>query len=160
MHGVHHPQIGKALMGDLLADKVGGHHAGHMPPGGQGRVGDCAHQSHLAAAVDQGQPRLGDLGSTAHRFFQERGIGSGRRPAVDADALQGGLERGGGERAAPIGRINRPVTDAGLVEKPRLQSDHGPSRRLAGRRLVPGGDSILGGLRRHGERHGQVVQYS
>ena len=57
VHGVDHPQLGEARRGPPLLLERGRDHAQHLAARGQHRVGQHPHQAHVAAAVDQAEPR-------------------------------------------------------------------------------------------------------
>jgi hypothetical protein len=89
VHGVHHHQFAESLVRHLALDQLARDHADGLAAAGQHRVGDDAHQAHVAAAVDQGDAAPGHLGAEGARLFGVFGMLAGAGAAVDAKG--GGL---------------------------------------------------------------------
>ena len=86
VHRAHDAQLGETAVGQLASDQRLRDDADRLAALGQHRVGEDAHEPHLAASVDQADPPRHQLGAETARGVGIAGATACRRAAEDAEA--------------------------------------------------------------------------
>src|SRR3546814_4878760 len=80
-------ELGDAAVRDLCADERVGDHPDHLAARLERRIGDRAHQPEPPAAIDDADAAARQRTADVARGFDIDGIGGGRGPAIDGEAL-------------------------------------------------------------------------
>ncbi len=88
VHGFDHAEVGDPRMLDLAFHEGAGDDADHAAAGGQGAIGDRAHQAHMGAAVDEAEAIPGEERAHREGGFAVTGILPHPGTAIHTDTLE------------------------------------------------------------------------
>jgi len=86
VHGFDEFEASKAAVRDLAVGEDAGQETNNRCAGGQGRVGDCAHEADLGSAVDESESCGSDSLAEGYCFSPESGDVAVGGTAINGDA--------------------------------------------------------------------------